>query len=75
MGGVGEDARLQLCLQPGTYRVLVRQETETPLTVGPYILATSCTPCQCPDTCSYPNRDNEAVNNTCGTFNPPMDLR
>ncbi len=72
MGGIGEDARLQLCLEPGTYRVLVRQESDTPLTFGPYILATSCTPCECPDTCNYPNRDNEGVNNTCGTFNPPM---
>lgn len=68
--GVGNDARIQVCLEPGTYRLLVRSP-QNPFTVGPYILATSCTPCECPEGCPYPNRDNEGVNNTCGTFNPP----
>jgi len=69
--GAGEDARIDsLCLPPGNYRMRVGPQPQA-TNSGPYIIATSCTPCQCPDTCDYPNRDNEGVNNTCGTFNPP----
>ncbi len=70
--GVGEDARIDsLCLAPGTYRLHVIAEPQA-TNFGPYVIATSCTPCQCADTCDYPNRDFEGVNNSCGTFNPPM---
>lgn len=70
--GTGEDARIDsLCLVPGTYRIRVSGQPQA-TNFGPYIIATSCTPCPCPDSCEYENRDVEALNGTCGTFNPPM---
>ncbi len=70
--GIGEDARIDsVCLEPGLYRLFISGSPANQNS-GPYIIATSCTPCPCPDTCNYENRDNEALNGTCGTFNPPM---
>ncbi len=70
--GAGNDARIDsLCLRPGIYRLYVQGQPQNQ-SFGPYVVAVSCTPCECPNTCDYPNRDNEALNNQCGTFNPPM---
>jgi hypothetical protein len=70
--GIGNDALLDsVCLRPGLYRVLISGDS-IDNNSGPYIVTLNCTPCHCPDTCNYENRDNEAVNNTCGTFNPPF---
>ncbi|MBK6765563.1 MAG: hypothetical protein IPG71_04310 [bacterium] len=67
--GVGEDARIDsLCLEPGIYRLHVAAEPQA-TNFGPYVIATSCSPCPC-DTCPYPNQDIEPINNQCGTFNP-----
>ncbi len=67
--GVGLDPYIEVCVPAGTYKLFINNLGNG--TAGPYILATACEPCECPGTCPYPNRDNEAVNNTCGTFNPP----
>jgi hypothetical protein len=45
-GGVGYDSHLETeCLEPGTYYVHVRGWSSS---VGPYILAVHCVPCECP---------------------------
>lgn len=44
--GVGSDARVQVCLDPGTYRLRVSNGTSG--TTGPWIIATSCSPCVLP---------------------------
>ena len=69
--GVGDDPRVTVCLEPGLYRLLVTSEFPAGNS-GPYIIATSCEPCECPATCDYENRDNEGINNSCGTNNPQM---
>ncbi len=50
--GIGSDARLQVCLDPGTYRLRVSGFTSG--TVGPWIIATSCEPCLQP-VCAAPD--------------------
>ncbi|MCB9357559.1 MAG: hypothetical protein H6505_03210 [Calditrichaeota bacterium] len=66
--GVGDDARVTACLEPGLYKVLVTSENAA-INFGPYIIAMSCEECACPEPCPYPNFDVEPINNQCGTFN------
>jgi hypothetical protein len=71
-GGVGNDAHfVSPCLPAGLYSIRVGDDING--TSGPYILALACEPCPCsPDTCPYPDRDFELINNTCETFNPQL---
>jgi hypothetical protein len=71
-GGIGNDAHLvSPCLRPGLYRIRI-EGSGNPQTMGPYILATSCSPCTCTSLCPYPNRDLEPINNTCNSANAPL---
>jgi hypothetical protein len=82
--GVGEDARIDICLSPGIYYIRVAPEN-TP--TGPYVLATTCLPCTCSSACEdtcvaaplniqcwWPldetvgTNSNEIVNNRDGTW-------
>lgn len=64
--GVGNDARLvSACLNPGVYNIRVTGVG----TEGPYVLATSCAPCICPNICPFPNLDFDPANDVCAQAN------
>jgi hypothetical protein len=55
-------------LPAGTYWIMV-DNWPSPLCIN-YTLRVF--PCECPNPCPYPNRDDELNNNSCGTMNPPI---
>lgn len=62
--GVGNDAQLvSPCLPPGVYRVRVRGVGGS---TGPYVMASSCVNCPCPNNpCPFPNVDFDPANDIC----------
>ncbi len=59
------------CFEPGVYALYVAPLPGTIWPCSEYIMWLQCRPCAM-DTCPYPSRDFEAVNNTCETFNPQL---
>ncbi len=60
------------CLEPGVYAMYIAPSLGTIVSCpAAYVAWLICRPCEA-DTCPFPSRDFEAINNTCETFNPQL---